>query len=480
MGLGNEGTFWSIITIDGQTPTSDVRSFPQTDILPLTQRGSVSLGIKWENLIFIVTFIQPNNVTTQQAPCPLGVSPHYLTARKVNRLSAPRFRVAAALLPPTVVIVTWAVLSSHREAYLRPHCRWQTSTTPSATLRSPSLLDRFVRRPRRRTAHRHWALRCPLLRPVARAHHCEPSTLAWPTCSVAAYDGADLTLRREDGICDVKNTIFHPEPPAPQYTLDATTTHPAILFRALHSLRLDPHQVIGHLSDHLRYIACLLRVLSDSLLLYLDWPIVHTLFGNVLHLVAVAVGTSVSHIHDAQVFRHLVDLFGNEYSPLQAQLLLETARQMTDPITKLGCLLSGFLVHVVELISRLRLSTESKVDWTPVLPLPQHWRRPIQLILVLVWVSSFYMDYRQLWVSRSFFNTFSLLHFYQLKHQRCDRKTGTQGADAKVHGTTVRLSFHVVTFHCLPFLPNTEPCKVRTRPDSERGRCFSRRSSPVV
>jgi len=152
------------------------------------------------------------------------------------------------------------------------------------------------------------------------------------TCSLAAYDGPDLALRQENGVCDFDLPIFLPEP-----VPDAQTAHATLLLRVLGSLPSDPHQVIGHLSDRLRYSGCLLRALWDLLLLGLDWPILHTLLGKVglvFRLVTVALGASVSHtlslFDKAQGSKQLVGLFGHEYSLLLAQVLLETARQMTD------------------------------------------------------------------------------------------------------------------------------------------------------
>jgi len=96
-----------------------------------------------------------------------------------------------------------------------------------------------------------------------------------------------------------------------------------------------------------------------------------------------------------------------------------------------------------------------KVDWTSVLPLPQHLPRPVQLILVLVFVSSFYIDYQQLQVSLCS-NTFSHLYHLSTKFQNRNRETSLQGADIKLHGTIVRLSFHFITSHCLPFFLNAQ------------------------
>jgi len=323
------------------------------------------------------------------------------TGRKASALSAPAYKVAAALLPPTVVLVTWAVLSSHRDAPRPlPATRLQVADIdntlyPSVTFAPVCSIDSYDGPDE---GLRRVAGRCDV-----RFFFESPKPIPAkpPTCSLAAY-GPDLALRRENGVCDFNLPIFLPEPGP-----DAQTAHVTLFFRVLDSLPSDPHQVMAHLSDRLRSLSLFLR----------DWPTVHALFGKVrfvLNLVAVAVGTSVSHIRsvfDVQAFKHL--LLGHGYSPLQAQLLLETARQTTDLVLKLRSGSSGVLFHVVEQIFLLCPSSESiealhaKVDWIVILPL---LRRLAQLLLALVLVISFYVGYRRLQVTHSFFNTFSRLH----------------------------------------------------------------------
>jgi len=220
------------------------------------------------------------------------------TARKVSQLSAPGYKVAAAILPPTVVLVTWAVLSSHHETpRLLPATTLQVADIdnihPSVTFAPVCSTDSYdgpdegLRRVAGRCDVRFF-FESP--KPIPE----KPSIMVWPTCSLAAYYGPDLALRQENGVCDFDLPIFLPAP-----VPDAQTSHATLFFRVLDSLPSDPHQVVAHLSDRLRSLDCFLRVLPDSLLLNLDWPTVHTLFGKVrfvLNLVAVAVGTSVSHI----------------------------------------------------------------------------------------------------------------------------------------------------------------------------------------
>ena len=336
------------------------------------------------------------------------------TAHKVSRLSAPGYKVAAAILPPTVVLVTWAVLSSHHDAprplpattlQVANHDDLLHPVTfgPVCSIDSYDGPDEGLRRVTGRCDVPYF-FESP--KPIA----AKPPILAWPTCTVAAYDGADVTLRRENGICDVQIPIFRPQLPTPQDTLDARTTHANLLVRALRSLPSDPHQAIANLSDRLHTLGCFPRVPWNSLLLDLDWPIVYTQFGEVgltLHLVTVAVGASVSYIQslNVQAFKHL--FFGHEYFSLLAQVSLESTHQTSGLAVEFGCGFSGYLLCGVEQISLLCPLSESiealhaKVDWIVILPL---LHRLAQLFLALVLVISFYVGYWRLWVSRSFFN----------------------------------------------------------------------------
>ena len=69
--------------------------------------------------------------------------------------------------------------------------------------------------------------------PISRHSSQFPSRFrgAWPTCSLAANDGADIALRGEGGVCDVEIPIFHL---TSQHTQDAQTTRATDLFGVPH------------------------------------------------------------------------------------------------------------------------------------------------------------------------------------------------------------------------------------------------------
>ena len=127
---------------------------------------------------------------------------------------------------------------------------------------------------------------------------------------------------------------------------------------------------------------------------------------------------------------------------------------MSGPVVELGYDFSGFLLGIVEQISLLLTESigalRAKVDWILILPL---LRRLGQLFLVLAILS--YAGYRRLRVSLFFSYFYRHLYCLSLKLKRRDHKIGLQGPDTTVHGTMVRLSFHFITFDCLPFFPNT-------------------------
>ena len=333
-------------------------------------------------------------------------------AHKPSHLSAPGYKVAAAVLPPTVLL-TWAVSSLRRDMSppipvttppVADHDDFQPLVTfapvcSAGSYDGPDEMLRLV------------TGQCdiPYFVQSTKPNPVKPPTSTWPTCSLTAYDGPDLALHREDGICDVEIPIFQP---APQDTQDAQK-------RVLASLPLDPYQVI----DRLRYLGRRFLVLWDTVYSDLDWPVMHALFDKidvVFHLVTLAVGTSVSHIwflfDKAQAFKPFVDLFGHEYCSLLAQALLEMARQMSGLIIELGCGFSGFFLDVVGQISLVCLKSKlmnvlyAKVDWAAVLPLP---RRPVQLFLVFV--ITFLVGCGRLRVSHSPLNSLGHLNYLSTK-----------------------------------------------------------------
>ena len=365
---------------------------------------------------------------------------------------APTFKIAAAVLPPTAVLFTWAILSSHHDApRLIPATTLQVADHhntlyPSVTFAlvcssgSYDGLDEGLRLVTGRCDVPYF-FESP--KPIA----AKPSILAWPTCSLAAYDGPDLALRQENGVCDFHLPIFLPEP-----VPDAQTAHATLLLRMLGSLPSDPHQAIGHLSDRLRYIGYLLRAHRA----YSIWQS-QTRFSSchsctrylgLAYTVPLRQGPS---IQTTCWFVQTRILFASSSGLARDGAPNDRSRHQTQVS------LIWLLVHVVEPISLLRLSTESlhtKVGWTPVLPLPQHLHRPVQLILVLVFVSSFYIDCRRLQVSL-FSNTFTVTYIiYQPNFRTVIARRAYKARISS--GTIVRLSFHFITSHYLPFFPNAQ------------------------
>ena len=157
------------------------------------------------------------------------------------------------------------------------------------------------------------------------------------TCSLARYDGMDLAIRREDGVCNPEFPIFLLDLPTPRHTRDAQAC--ATLVRVPGSLPSDPHQVADHLSDRLCYLGCLFRVLSNTICSDLDWPVMYALL-DLFPSLSLLQSVPWSPISGSSSTRRkhsntLLTCSVTKYSLILAQALLETARQTSGLVITL-------------------------------------------------------------------------------------------------------------------------------------------------
>ena len=265
----------------------------------------------------------------------------------------PGYKVAAAVLPSTVVLLTWAVLSSHRD----PPSSLLATTSGVADHDDSLLHSPFTFAPICSTGSYdgpdeslqfvNGKCDIPYFVESPKPILVMPSTLAWPTCGLAAYNGTDLAIRPEDGTCDSEFLLFPLDLSTPRHSLDARTACTTLLLRVPGFLPSDTGQLI-----------------------------------------------------EAQTFKHLADSFGHEYCSLLTQDLPEMTCQTIGLIITLGYGLSGFLLDIVRQIpplcppSKLAEVLRTKVDWVVILPL---LHRLVQLFLGVA--ISFYVGNRRLQVS---------------------------------------------------------------------------------
>ena len=261
------------------------------------------------------------------------------TVHRVSPPSAPGYKVAVAALPSTVVLLTWAVLSSHRD--LPPPLLATTSLEVADHDDSP-LYPSFPFAPTCSTGSYDgpdeslWLVngKCdnPYFVESPKPILVKPSTLAWPTCSLAAYDGTDFAIH---GAWDPEFPFFPLDLSTPRHPLDAQTARTTLLLCVPGSLASDPCHMIDHLSDRILDFSRRFLVSLDTICSDLDWPVMSSLSGLVSNLVGASVSRIWSLFDKAQAFKHLADPSGNEYWSLLTQDLLETARQRIGPIITL-------------------------------------------------------------------------------------------------------------------------------------------------